>query len=393
MESSLQRTLWHNGKVYTPRGVLGRGAILVGVDGRIEAVGEEGQLNAGDARRMDLGGQTVIPGLIDVHVHGGGGHSMMNGTYEGLDGMSQFHARQGTTSFLATTTTGATETIEAALAGVKSGMERGLSGAELLGAHLEGPFLNIKRAGAQKKEHLLEPNMDQLERFLSASGGWIRLVTLAPELPGGMQLVDRLAQEGVTVSIGHSDALFTEVEEAVKRGARHTTHHFNGMRPLHHREPGVAGAGLVLDELTTELIADGIHVHPMVVKMLYNTKPADRICAITDAVTCAGLPDGDYGDVVMKNGEIYLADGSSLAGSSLTMLRALRNVVAFTGRSPEEVLPSFTEVPAREIKVFDRKGSLERGKDGDFVIMTPELELIATVVRGKQVVSAGGEVR
>jgi N-acetylglucosamine-6-phosphate deacetylase len=381
----LAKTLWKNGRICTPDGIIEGGSLLVGEAGTIEAVGTAPPAGAEDAEVRDLNGQTVLPGLIDVHVHGGNGFSVMNATYEDLDGMSRFHAAHGTTSFLATTSTHSREKIERMLDNAKRAMDRGVSGAELIGIHLEGPFINEKRGGAQDKAHMLQPDPKQLKRFLSAAGGAIRLVTLAPELPGGMELVDMLVQAGVTVSLGHSDALLADVEEAVRRGADHTTHHFNGMRPLHHREPGLAGAGLLLDALTTELIADGIHVHPEVVRLLFRVKSPQKICVITDAVAPAGLPDGEYGDIVMKNGEIYLKSGESLAGSSLTTLQALRNVVRFTGLSVEEVLPSFTTVPARQIKMTKRKGSLEAGKDADFIVVNDELELQATVVRGRVV--------
>jgi N-acetylglucosamine-6-phosphate deacetylase len=260
-----------------------------------------------------------------------------------------------------------------------------LDGAELLGVHLEGPFLNAARAGAQNKSHLRAPDVDALRRYMEASGNGIRLATLAPELEGGTEATAMLAQAGVTVSIGHSDATYEQALEAVRRGASQTTHHFNGMSPLHHREPGVAGAGLLCPELTTELICDGIHVHPAVVKLLFDVKGAQNVCMITDAVGPAGLPDGDYGEITMKDGQIWLKDGSSLAGSSLTMLQALKNAMRFTGYPLEKLLPSFTEVPARQIGVSDRKGSLDAGKDADFLIVDEPLTLHATYVRGREV--------
>jgi len=213
------------------------------------------------------------------------------------------------------------------------------------------------------------------------------LVTLAPEVPGGKQAVEMLSGRGITVSVGHSDAAYEQVLAAVELGANHTTHHFNGMSPLHHREPGVAGAGLMIPQITTELIADGIHVHPAVVKLLFDVKGEQNVCMITDAVSCAGLPDGEYDDVIMSNGQIHLKDGSSLAGSSLTMIQALKNVMKFTGYPLDKILPSLTMVPARQAGIADRKGSLEAGKDADFLVVDENLNIQSTIVGGIEVYS------
>ncbi|KIL41957.1 hypothetical protein SD70_03565 [Gordoniibacillus kamchatkensis] len=378
-------TLFVNGKLYTPDRIIENGRMLVGAAGQIEAIGGP-ELEAGqDVRVTDLRGLTVLPGFIDVHMHGGNGFNVMDGTYESLDGISRFHAAHGTTSFLATTTTSAKDATVKALRCAAEAKSRGVGGAELLGVHLEGPFISEKRRGAQKKEHIRLPNPEELEEYIGASNDTIRLVTLAPEVEGGLAAVEQLAALGITVSIGHSDATFEQVAKAVERGANHTTHHFNGMSPLHHREPGVAGAGLTMSGLTTELIADGIHVHPAVVKLLFDVKSPWNVCMITDAISCAGLPDGEYGNVVMTNGQVVLKDGSSLAGSSLTTLQALKNVMAFTGYPLERILPSLTLVPARQIKVQERKGSLEAGKDADFLIVDHELQLQSTYVKGAEV--------
>ncbi len=371
------------GKLYTGNEVIRRGSLIVDGEGRIEAAGESVDVPDG-ATVVDVTGKTLLPGFVDIHVHGGGGHQMMDGDYAALNGMSRFHAAHGTTSFLATTSTDREETIERALRNCAAPTSRELEGAELLGVHLEGPFLNEARAGAQNKSDLRAPDERLLRRFLDASGGAIRLVTLAPELAGGMEMTEMLAHSGVTVSIGHSDASYAQALEAIERGASQTTHHFNGMSPLHHREPGVAGAGLLCSALTTELICDGIHVHPAVVKLLFDVKGAHKVCMITDAVMGAGLPDGDYGKTTKKDGQIWLKDGSSLAGSSLTMVQAMRNAMRFTGYPIERLLPSFTEVPARQVGAWDRKGSLAVGKDADFLVVDEQLALHATYVRGRE---------
>jgi N-acetylglucosamine-6-phosphate deacetylase len=310
---------------------------------------------------------------------------MMDGTYESLDGISKFHAMHGTTSFLATTDSSTNDRITRALKCVAESILKGVSGAEIIGVHLEGPFLNLKRCGAQNKSEIRLPSPAEIHGFWDASQGLIKLVTLAPEITGGLDAVKQFIGYGTTVSIGHSDATYDEVIQAIQFGVSHTTHHFNGMSPLHHREPGVAGAGLMLPQLTTELIADGIHVHPALVKHLFDSKMPNNICLITDAVQCAGLSDGNYGQVTMTNGQIYLKDGSSLAGSSLTMLQALKNVMQFTGYTLEWILPSLTEVPARQIGMAHRKGSLQTGKDADFLVLDDALNLYSTYVKGKEV--------
>lgn len=384
-----RRKLWNNANVLTPQGLLKGGSLLVGEDGTIVAVGATA-LDAGDGvPEVDLRGRTVLPGLIDVHVHGGNGCQVMDATRDSLAGMSRYHAAHGTTAFLATTQTDSPEKIEAALRSVSRYMAAddpdASAGAQVLGVHLEGPFLNAARAGAQSREHLIAPQPAMIDQFLQAADGRIRLVTIAPELPGGLEAVARFAREGATVSAGHTDATFAQMEEAVRCGVSHTTHHFNGMRPLHHREPGATGAGLMLPELTIELIADGVHVRAEMIRLAYGLKTADRVCAVTDAMFCAGLPDGAYGDLVMEGGSVYLTDRSSLAGSTLTMIAALRHTLRFTGLTLQEAIPSFTSVPARQSGTFARKGTLEPGKDADFIVVDDDLAIQRTIVRGREV--------
>ena len=376
------------GTIYAQNRIIQNARMAVAETGKIRAIGGADLPIPDGAEVRDVSGLLVLPGFIDIHIHGGSGFGVMNATFADLDGISRFHASTGTTTFLATTSTGSLERLTEALKTAAAAIGK-TSGAELAGIHLEGPYLDATRRGAQSLEHLRLPVPDEIESLLEAAKGHIRIVTLAPEIPGGYAAVRQLAQKGVTVSIGHSNATYEQVEEAVRNGVHHTTHHFNGMSPFHHRDPGVAGAGLMMPELTTELICDGIHVHPAAAKFLFETKSPDRVCLVTDAVPLAGMPDGVYGNHIVKDGAIRLADSGSLAGSSLSTLQAMKNAMRFTGWPLEKVLPSLTSVPARQAGLSESKGALAEGKDADFLLLTPDLQLVSTYVRGKAVYSAG----
>lgn len=380
----MKKTLWINATLYTPDRIIPRGRMLINETGTIEAIGGE-EVECAEAVRRDAGGALLLPGLIDLHNHGGCGAHVNGASAESLQTISRYHAAHGTTAFLPTTNTDAAERIEAALRAAAQWVERDMEGADIIGIHLEGPFLSESKRGAQRKEHLLLPTPEMRQRFYEAAEGKLRLITIAPEIEHGLEAVEWFAARGVTVAIGHSNADYPTALEAVKRGARHTTHHFNGMSGLHHREPGAAGAGLVCDELTIEIIADGRHVHPAVVKAAFKVKSPERICLITDSVDCAGLPDGTYGRRIMKDGIIRLSGTDTLAGSTLTSWQGLVNAMQFTGQTLEDVLPSFTSVPARQAGASHRKGALRTGLDADFILVSPQLKLLETYVRGRKV--------
>ncbi|QGQ95208.1 N-acetylglucosamine-6-phosphate deacetylase [Paenibacillus psychroresistens] len=377
-------SVYINGTFYTETGIVENGRMQVNADGKIEAIGSAREVSLPQSPEyiVDLAGHKVIPGMIDVHVHGGNGFDVMKPTYANLDGMSRFHAEHGTTSFLATTGAGTKEQVFTALNNIYEAYSAGLTGAELLGVHLEGPYLSPKRKGAFMTEHLRVPDLAEMQAYLDVSGNIIKLVTLAPEIKSGFELAAYLLNRGIQVSIGHSDATYDEVAKAVELGCLHSTHHFNGMRPFHHREPGVAGAGLIIPEFVVELIADGIHVHPAGVRLLFAVKTPQNVCVVTDAVAYAGLPDGIYEESTVMDGIIHLTGTDTLAGSSLTMIQALRNVITFTGLPLETILPSFTIVPARKSGVEQRKGSLAVGKDADFILLDDELHIHDTYIKG-----------
>ncbi|ARK29842.1 N-acetylglucosamine-6-phosphate deacetylase [Halalkalibacter krulwichiae] len=330
----------------------------------------------------------LLPGFIDLHIHGVNGADTMDHSFEALSKMAQALPKEGTTSFLATTITQSNEQIEAALSNV-SAYQVALPSeeeAEIVGIHLEGPFISPERAGAQPLSHIKDPDLALFDQWQELSGNQIKLVTMAPEREHGLAFVKHLTNTGVIASIGHSDATYALVKDAVALGLRHVTHLYNGMRGFHHREPGVAGAALDQNEVMVEMIVDGIHIHPAVVNTTYKAKGANEIILITDAMRAKGLADGTYDlggqQVEVSNQKALLPDGT-LAGSMLTMDQAIKNMKNYTGCSLEDITIMASKNPAIQIGVFDRKGSIAVGKDADLTIVDQDLNVVLTVCRGK----------
>ncbi|WP_066068059.1 N-acetylglucosamine-6-phosphate deacetylase [Neobacillus soli] len=330
----------------------------------------------------------AIPGFIDVHIHGVNGADTMDGTKEALDTMVKTLPKEGTTSFLATTMTQETEQIEKALlnAGDYISGQQSRGKAEVLGIHLEGPFVNAKMAGAQPIQYIIDPDLAKLEKWQSLSQGNIKLVTLAPERPGGIEMVRYLKANGIIASIGHTYATYDEVNEAVDAGANHVTHLYNQMRGLHHREPGVVGAAFLRDELIAELIVDGVHVRPEMVKLAYQQKRSEGLILITDSMRAKCLKNGQYDlggqEVTVKEGKAVLEDGT-LAGSILKLGQAVKNIVAYSDCTLEEAIEMVSVNPAKQLNIFERKGSLTAGKDADIVILDNNLEVFMTFCLGE----------
>jgi N-acetylglucosamine-6-phosphate deacetylase len=391
--------LFTNAQIYVPGGLL-KGASLYVKNGRIERIfssEENCEITAEEV--VDVQGANMVPGFVDVHVHGGGGFDVMSGNPQDINGMSLFHASKGTTSFLATTLTHHKSAIEKAIEGIVKAMEEGSDGAEVAGIHLEGPFLNKAHCGAQNPEHIRGGTLEELQSYIDLSKGNVRLMTIAPEQKDAMEVIKLAVKQGITISLGHSDATYDIVQQSVQAGASHVTHLFNGMRGLHHREPGLAGSALMMDDLAVELICDGFHVHRELVSYVFRVKPREQIVLITDCISAAGCSDGEYElgslPVILKNGLVRLktADHTlgSLAGSSLTMDQALRNTIEYTELSLEQILPTLTINPARQIGLEHRKGSIERGKDADLVILDHQNRVKSTYVQGRRVYESGIE--
>lgn len=374
-----------NADLVTPSHVISKGWLLIR-EGKIAALGAGEQPSIEGAATLDAGGRTLLPGFIDVHVHGGAGCEAMDAEPDGLRKMAAYYAQHGVTSFLATTWTDSHDRIARALEAIAELIGPQPDGATLLGAHVEGPYLNPDRCGAQSTTHIRRAAPDETLPLLDIGG--IRLLALAPEYPENHWLIRECVRRGITVSAAHTAANYEQMQAAVQMGVRQTTHTFNAMTGLHHREPGTVGAALTLPELSCELIADTIHVHPAVMQILYAAKGRDGVILITDAIRGAGMPDGDYPIddrvVHIMNGTARLSDGT-LAGSTLTMDRALYNLMQATSKPLAELWPTSSLNAARAIGVSARKGSLEIGKDADLVLVDDDINIQMTIAEGRVV--------
>ncbi|MFH0069003.1 N-acetylglucosamine-6-phosphate deacetylase [Peribacillus sp. NPDC056705] len=358
------------------------------VDGKIAEVGPVSQYKQDDdAKVITLSPDyQVIPGAIDIHIHGASNSDAMDATYEALSTMAGTLPKEGTTSFLATTMTQSTEAIESALLNAGKYIENQTEEhAEIVGIHLEGPFISPARKGAQPEDYIIDPDVTLFKKWQVLAENQIKLVTLAPEQPNGLDLAAHLRGTGVVASIGHSDATYDQIDEAIQAGATHVTHLYNGMRGLHHREPGVLGAAYLRDELYVELIADGIHCRPEMVKLAYNQITSERLILITDSLRAKWLEKGTYDlggqPVYVNETRATLSDGT-LAGSILKMNDAIKNTLEYTDCSMTDIIKMTAENPAKQIRIFDRKGSIQVGKDADLVILNDRLDVEMTFCRG-----------
>lgn len=357
-------------------------------EGKIEEIQEEIIVKDG-ASVIDGHGRnlTLLPGFIDVHIHGANGHDVMDATEEALHGVAVQLPMEGTTSFLATTMTQSRERISQAVTNVGTYMEQQQRNgqAEVLGIHLEGPFISPSKAGAQPLEHITEPSLPLFEQWQNESQQQIKLVTLAPELKGALPFIEKVREKGVICSLGHSEASLAEANDAVEKGASHVTHLYNQMSGLHHREPGLVGTAFTNPDLFVEMIVDHIHIHPEAVRLAYQVLGSDRTILITDAMRAKCLPSGTYDlagqNVTVKNGEARLSDGT-LAGSILTLEEAARKMRTFAGVGLNELVKMTSANAARELGVYDRKGSIAKGKDADLVLLDEEGCVVTTICRG-----------
>jgi N-acetylglucosamine-6-phosphate deacetylase len=371
--------------VVTPSGTLRPGWVEVR-DGLIAAVGR-GLPPRGETSH-DLAGAWLVPGFADLHVHGGGGAWLSSTDPEELGRAVRFHLDHGTTTMLASLATAPLDRMAASAAAVAAAAAGPLAPA-LAGIHLEGPFISRERSGAQDPGAIRDPDPAALERLLGACEGWARVVTVAPERPGGLALVRRIARAGAVPAIGHTQAGYERASAAIDAGARVSTHLFNAMTGLHHRDLGTVGAALSRDEVVCELVNDGVHLRPEVVRLVFQVAGAGRVALVTDAIAAAGMADGDYhlGRVPLRvrGGVARLVDGHTIAGSTLTMDAALRRAVIEAGIPMEDAVAAASSTPAAAIGVGGRTGSIEPGKAADLVVLDDELEVVGVMAAGSWV--------
>jgi N-acetylglucosamine-6-phosphate deacetylase len=383
-------TAIHASRILTPDEEISDGVIVV-EGSRIAAIGhrDEMRLPPGAVDYVATG-MTVVPGFVDIHIHGAGGHDVMEGNARALDRITATVARHGTTSIVATTVTAPVEDTCHSLQGIaryirahENAESEGLA-AEILGVHLEGPFISKARRGVHPPDALAKPSVATLGKFIEAADGLVKIVTVAPELPGALELIAAAVAAKIVAAIGHTDADYDQARAAIHAGARHAVHIYNAMRPFEHRDPGVVGAILTDPEVTAEVIADLVHVAGPAIQVLIGTKGFDTILLVSDGIAATGMPDGKYRlgnfEVLVKDGVARNSEGK-LAGSTLTMDRALRNIVGI-GVPLQDAIRMATVLPARRLGLAGKKGIIAVGADADIVALTSDLRVGGVMTRG-----------
>lgn len=381
------KTLIENVRIVGPNAILDGYALEI-EDGLINKIEKEESLKAGSYDlTIDGEGKYLAPGFIDIHNHGNSGLDVMDSSKEALDKMAEFHLKNGVTSFLGTVITSSEENMLRACENIRD-YENSQDLAELLGVHLEGPFFAVEKKGAQPEKYIRTPDMAYIENIIEASGDRLKMVSLAAEPKGIKEVISFLKGEGVTVALAHSNSSYEESIGAIDYGASVATHLYNGMRAFSHREPGIIGASLLDDRVYCEIIYDRIHVHDAAFKLAFKMKGADKLVLVSDAMRAAGLSEGEYElggqKVFVRDGAARLEEGN-LAGSVLNLNRAVKNVREHIGLNMVDAVRIASLSPAKAIKVDDRKGSIEVGKDADLILIDDEINIFKTLVRGKLV--------
>lgn len=384
-------TLVH-AEIVTPTGIVHDGALAV-QDGVISYIGSSSGLSSVGIETdelIDAQGNYVLPGFIDIHVHGGMLEDFSNPSKAGIEAITKLHSSQGTTSMLATTMTMPKDVIVNVLEEVHQYMNGDMPYAQLVGVHLEGPFISPKWPGAQNPAHIVPPNKAWVKQWVERYPGLIKQITFAPEREGAHELISYLRNEGIVAAAGHTDATYDEIMSAVDVGLHHVVHMFNAMTPLHHRKPGTVGAVLSTPAISAEIIADGIHAHMAAIKLLASVKTNHNLILITDAMSAAGLGNGEYmlGDlpVIVNDNVCTLKDSEgTLAGSTLTMIRGFRYLVQEVGLSIERASEVASGNPAKLIGMEHLTGSIETGKQADLLLVDHDLELQQVWIKGHHI--------
>lgn len=376
------------GLIYTPGAVLQDGCVIVDEGGRIMYVGLKSQAPKADATLIEAPDLWLSPGLIDIHVHGGYGIAFGVGDKldEEFEAYSKWVLKTGVTSFLCSIAGPTREYTNNIIKSYRSFIEKGTSGARAIGFHMEGPFLNPERKGAFNPAWLRTPNLEEAREYIDLAGKWLKQITMAPELPNAFEVAREFRKAGVTVALGHSATDYDKAKEALETDFNHVTHTYNAQTGLNHRMPGVVGAVLSSDDITGELIADGMHVHPAAMKVLLRALGTQRVVLITDAIPGAGLPDGEYSSIgqtiVVKDGKATLADGT-FAGSTALLNLCVRNIHRMVGISVKEAIRMASLNPARVINMDDQIGSIATGKRADLILMDEDFNVHMNMVGGE----------
>lgn len=381
----MSRQLFYNGRVY--RDHRFETLCVLSENGVITEIGE--WISAPEAERIDLKGRRLVPGFLDIHTHGAAGVDVNSADPDGYEKISRFMASQGTTGWLGSVLTDTKEQTLACIEAYKQWKDMEHKGAAMMGIHLEGPFLSPEYKGAMPEHLLQSKNIPLIEEYQKAAQGEIRYITVSPEVDGMVEDIPKLKALGIQVAIGHSGADYDTARAAVANGAMASTHTGNAMKLLHQHFPAIWGAVLEDDRVYCEVICDGRHLHPGTVRLILKTKGLERVVAVTDSIMAAGLPDGEYrlgvNEVVVIDGDAKLKENGTRAGSTLTSGKALKNLIAFTGRPAEELIPLLTENPAKLLGMDGQRGFIRQGLFADFVVLDENDGVEETYVQGQRV--------
>ncbi|WP_205687671.1 N-acetylglucosamine-6-phosphate deacetylase [Clostridiisalibacter paucivorans] len=386
--------VFKNGKVITEEGIIENGGVVIEKDKIKEIFTDNNHEKYSDYRVVDVQGKYISPGFIDIHTHGGGGHDFMDGTVDAIVQGAKAHMYHGTTSIVPTTLTSTMDTLYNTLDNVKLAKKDAKLCPNILGIHLEGPYFSFEQRGAQDPKYLKNPDKEEYTKILDYCDDIVRW-TVAPELPGAMEMGRVLSKRGVVCSMGHSDAISEQVEEAFENGYNLVTHLYSGMSMVKRinafRYAGMVEGAYLIDEMYVEVIADGMHLPASLLKLIYKVKGPDKICLVTDSMRAAGMPEGEYilgskdtgQRVIVEDGVAKLIDRTAFAGSVATADRLVRNMVNLVDMPMEEAVKMMTINPAKVMRIYDQKGSIAPEKDADIIVFDENINIDTVMVQGK----------